>query len=601
VAARRLLPLVVAAGVCALGLALLRPATGRGADACGVPTSGTVWLDYGEGPVKPDTRAVLARPGVVVATSGTAVPRYFRNHGAATAYFVLHLPNIVGQPAKPADPASIPAAADSLYAKAVASTACATPWIGLNELFGSALPAPWSPTNTQYRANVLALMQGLAAHGAKPALFVSGSPVAGGDAAAWWRQVAQAGQIVYEAYYDARRASLLGPLLAGRRMRLGIRSTLALFQTAGVAPARLGIALGFHSGGGQGAGGRQGLRPREEWLRVVKWEALAARQVAADTGIGSVWSWGWGTFGAGSADPDKPAAACVYLWTRNASLCDGPAVAGPGFKPSLVEGQIVLAPPVLCSLSGGRRLAAADVTRLTAFTHDRHTAIDALFTRLVLRSTAPVSNAQVLAVERQAIARAFAGSRPAYLAALAQAGATLGIARDVIRDELRRRAIAAKLRASGTTVPPLQWIADRTAQALSFTICRKDDLPGSGDFPRSDVRDAGVVPLAGLLPFLFDDHVAPAAPPAPLATPAPATVTLAWTYAAPDPDLAGWEVLRAAQPGGPYTKLTAGLLDRPAYADHTAPPKVPAYYVLRAVDSSGNESVSSPEVAAAPA
>jgi hypothetical protein len=212
-----------------------------------------------------------------------------------------------------------------------------------------------------------------------------------------------------------------------------------------------------------------------------------------------------------------------------------------------------------------------------------------------------VSNAQVLAVERQAIARAFAGSRPAYLAALAQAGATLGIARDVIRDELRRRALAAKLRASGTAVPPLQWIADRTAQALSFTICRKDDLPGSGDFPRSDARDVGVVPLAGLLPFLFDDHTPPAAPPAPVATPGPATVTLAWTYAAPDPDLAGWEVLRAAQPGGPYTKLTVGLLDRPAYADHTAPPKVPAYYVLRAVDSSGNESASSPEVAAAPA
>ena len=76
----------------------------------------------------------------------------------------------------------------------------------------------------------------------------------------------------------------------------------------------------------------------------------------------------------------------------------------------------------------------------------------------------------------------------------------------MIRDELRRRAIVAKLAAAGSTQPPLQWMADRTAQAVNFTICRKDDLPGSGDFPRSDARDVGVVPLPGLLPFLFDDQ-----------------------------------------------------------------------------------------------
>jgi hypothetical protein len=575
-------------------------APGREADSCGVPDAGTVWFDYGEGPVRPDTRAVLARPGVVVATSGGPVPRYFRTHGAATAYFVLHLPNIVGQPAKPADPASIPAAADALFAKAVASSACATPWIGLNELFGSALPTPWSATNAQYRANVLALMQGLAAHGARPVLFVSGSPNVAGDAVGWWQQVAQTGAIVYEAYYDAKRAASLGSLLGSRRMRLGIRSTIALFQGIGITPDRLGIALGFHSGGGQGAGGRQGLQPREAWLRVVKWEALAAKQVAADTKIGSVWSWGWGTFGPASVDPDKPAAACVYLWTRDSSLCDGRAAAGPGFHASLVEGQIVLPAPILCGLSGGRRIPAADVTRLTVLTHDRHAAIDALFARLVLRSAVTITNAQVLAVEKQAIARGFGGDRAAYLNALSQAGATLGVAQNVIRDELRRRAIVAKLAGNGSTQPPLQWMADRTAQAVNFTICRKDDLPGSGDFPRSDTRDVGVVPLPGLLPFLFDDHTAPAAPAAPAATAAPATVSLAWPYGT-EPDLAGYEVFRAPTAGGPYTKLTTSLLDRPAFTDRAAPPGVPSFYVVRAVDSSGNESGPSPEISAAPA
>ena len=594
------LALVVSA-VGAVALATAGPASSaRSADTCGVPTAGTVWIDYGEGPVRPDTRSVLARPGVVVATSGTAVPKYFRSHGAATAYFVLHLPTVVGQPAKPADPATIAGAADTMYAKAVASTECQTPWIGLNELFGSALATPWSPTNTQYRANVLALVQGLAAHGAHPVLFVNGSPNVAGDAAAWWQQVGQAGAIVYEAYYDARRAATLGSLLGNRRMRLGMRSAVNLFRGIGIAPGRLGVALGFHSGGGQGAGGRQGLQPRESWLRVVKWEALAAKQVAADMKLGSVWSWGWGTFGTASADPDKPAAACVYLWARDQALCDARTAAGPAFNASLVEGQIVLPAASICGLSKGRRIATADVTRLTALTHDHHAALDALFARTVFRSTVAVTNAQVLAVERQSISRHFGGDRNAYLTAISTAGATLGMAQNVIRDELRRRAIAARLTATGSTQPALEWMADRTSQAVSLTICRGDDLPGSGDFPRSDGRDIGVVPLPSLLPFLFDDTT----PPSPLgvvtATAASGLVTLAWSYGS-EPDLAGYEVFRAATPGGPYVEISSGLLDRTAFTDRTAPAGVPSYYVVRAVDSSGNESGPSAEVTSAPA
>jgi hypothetical protein len=599
---RALLSSVAVAAAVAGGLAVVSgapSAPARATDSCGLPDGGTVWVDYGEGPVRPDTRAILARPGVAVATSGTALPKYFRAHGAATTYFVLHLPTIVGQPATPADPASIQAAADSLYAKAVASTACTTPWIALNELFGSALPTPWSATNAQYRANVLALVQGLAAHGARPVLFVSGNPNVAGDAAGWWQQIAQSGAIVYEAYYDGKRAAALGSLLASRRMRLGIRSTIALFRSVGIAPDRLGVALGFHSGGGQGAGGRQGLQPREAWLRVVKWEALAAKQVAADTKLGSVWSWGWGTFGAGSVDPDKPAAACVYLWARDKSLCDGPAAAGADFHASLVEGQIVLAPTVTCSLSGGKRIATADVNRLTQLTGNRHAAIDALAARAIVRTVAPITFDRVLSVESAAIRRSFGGNRAAYVNALARAHATLSMAREIIRDELRRRAIAAKLTASASAQAPLEWTLERQSRALAFAICRRDDLPGSGDFPRSDARDIGAVPLAGLVPFLFDDHVAPAPPAPPTATPGTATVTLAWAFGQ-EPDLAGYEVFRAATSGGPYTKLTATLLQHPSFVDRTAPPGVPSYYVVRAVDTSLNESEPSPEIAATP-
>ena len=50
-------------------------------------------------------------------------------------------------------------------------------------------------------------------------------------------------------------------------------------------------------------------------------------QVAQDEGVSTIWSWGWANFGPQSVDPDKPAAACVYLWSRDQTLCDGPGAA----------------------------------------------------------------------------------------------------------------------------------------------------------------------------------------------------------------------------------------------------------------------------------
>ncbi len=86
----------------------------------------------------------------------------------------------------------------------------------------------------------------------------------------------------------------------------------------------------------------------------MKLEALAAKQVAAETKIQGVWSWGWPSFSVAGDDPDKPAAACVYLWARDPKLCDGPALAGAGFDASLTEGQITLPAGVRCTL-GTRR------------------------------------------------------------------------------------------------------------------------------------------------------------------------------------------------------------------------------------------------------
>src|SRR5438132_5701064 len=156
-----------------------RPATPSA--ACGLPDARPLWIDYGGGAVPPAVREALARPGVVLAASGSALPQSYRAKGAATTYFVLHLPALVAEPSKPADPASIQAAADRLFQLAVDSTACQTPWIALNELLAPQAPTPWTPTNAQYRANVLALVQRLAERGAQPALLVHGDPNVQGD------------------------------------------------------------------------------------------------------------------------------------------------------------------------------------------------------------------------------------------------------------------------------------------------------------------------------------------------------------------------------------------------------------------------------------
>ncbi len=589
---------LAAAAVALLLLALPASsrATPRDVSPCVLPSAAPLWIDYGDA-LTTSVRDVLARPGVIVTSGGKPISAYYRAHGAATTFFELHLPSLVGQPATPADPASIPDAAAKLVGQAVATAGCSTPEIALNELFGSNATAPWTPTNATYRANVLALMQGIAAAGAYPVLLIHGAYTIAGATADWWSQAAQSGEIVYEAYYDASHISELGPLMGNRRMRRGIRGFARDFTGVGIPPSRLGVMLGFHSLVQPGIGGRQGLQPPEAWLRVVKWEALAARQVASETRLASIWSWGWADFSA-PPDPDKAAAACVYLWTRDSTLCDGPTAAGPAFNTSVVEGQIVLAPGIQCSLAG-HRVRTAAVTELAALTRDAHTALTALFGRASLETAAYVPEAQVLAVERRAIQRDFHGSQAAYLAALHRRHATVAVARGVITDELRRRAIGQMLMSTSSPGTVLQWTADRETAAGDTAICLHDAMPGYGNFPASDSLEIGVVPLPARLPFLFDDRIAPAAPAGLTATPATGQVALAWAYGA-EADLAGYRVLRGASASGPFTLISKTLLDRPAFVDTTAPAGVPSYYEARAIDSSGNASAVSPPLAATP-
>jgi hypothetical protein len=187
-----------------------------------------------------------------------------------------------------------------------------------------------------------------------------------------------------------------------------------------------------------------------QWFHHVKLQALAARQVARETGIGSVWSWGWQTRNIRQADPDKEAAACVWLWTRNSTFCNGPLAAGPDFNTSLKQGQITLPRGVRCEI-GDRPITYGSVRRLSRVTRDGGVAFSAAYARAVLADLVDVKGADVRAAERAIVRMRFRGSRAAYRAALRRAGANEALAREVIADELRQQRMGRRFRAPNPT------------------------------------------------------------------------------------------------------------------------------------------------------
>jgi hypothetical protein len=410
------------------------------AGQCGIKQQQTVWAEYGW----PSLLPIFGRPGTLLAVStagdGHSGDQYgadARRRGAATYAFDLKLTQKVGTPTAPADPSTIEAAADAQYAKAAERAGCTTPLVVENELFGASLPSPWTAATTQYRDNILAFLQELAAKGAHPVILINKSPYAGSsDAVAWWRSVAQVADIVREVYIPATKVWPLGPTLGNRFLRQSFRSAITDITSLGIPASRVGLMLSFLSH--KGVGGRNGLEPSSAWFQVVKWDALSAKQVARETGLGSVFSWGWQEWNKKEMDVDKPKAACVWLWARTQKLCNAPHMLGKDFDRSLTAGQILLPHGAVCRVDGAGTIGGGSVGSLQALTGDRDAAMSALFERLVETSQRTVSRRAVLAAQREVIRESFHGRKSAYLAALRQAHATSGIALSILGDELRR-------------------------------------------------------------------------------------------------------------------------------------------------------------------
>ena len=434
-------------------------APGALAGPCGLPDAKPLWVDYAESSVG-FREELFKRPGLVLASSGTTVPESLRAGGAQTVYWHMKLSRIVGTPSQPADPGTVAEGAAQLLERAAASSGCATPLVALEEMWGADLPTPWSPTNSAYRTNVLELARQLAARGARPFLFVHGNLELRGAAGAWWQQLSGSADIVYESYFHAPRTFALGPVLASRALRVAMRRPLTRLAGLGIDPSRLGLILGFHSK--PGTSGREGLQPVGAWLQFVKLNALAARQVADELGIGSIWSWGWGTFDAAGADPDKPLAACTYLWTRDQSLCDAPSRVA--FDTSLVDGQLVLPEGVQCAFPAGM-VSESAVARLAPFAGGRRAALTALVTRRALRRAVRVRSRDVVRAERSLVRARYAGSYRRYQRALTRRGLTRADAVAILTDGVRIRRLG-------------RWTArTRLAAEVDAALCLRDELP----------------------------------------------------------------------------------------------------------------------------
>jgi hypothetical protein len=427
---KRLLIVLLA---CSFGFAAA-PADAQARD-CGLPRQQPMWIDFADGSVPYWT--MFAKPGVVAAAANFIYPAQLRLRGVKTVYWEMNLRSRVGTPTKPMDPSKVEDWADRVFYRAVASTACARPWIALNEMWGANLPAPWSPTNAQYRANVLAFVRRLSYHGATPYLLLNSRPFTDGEVGDWWRQIALHTHFVREVYFSAPQIHRQGPVLGSRNLRNSFRLGITDLTAIGIPPAKIGLFLGFHTGTG---GGREGLKPASAWFNHIKQQVLAARQVSTEIPFGTIWSWGWGEWSQADRDPDKPAAACVYLWTRDHSLCNGPAMAGRGFDESLRVGQLRLAPGARCKTPWGN-ISTRAVSALTRVTGDAEIAFTSLFARTVLRGHVKVTGAELRAAQRATVATRFGGRTAAYRRALARAGATRAVARGVLSDELRRAKI----------------------------------------------------------------------------------------------------------------------------------------------------------------
>ncbi len=134
--------------------------------------------------------------------------------------------------------------------------------------------------------------------------------------------------------------------------------------------------------------------------------------------------------------------------------------------------------------------------------------------------------------------------------------------------------------------------------SLAVTAGRNADFDGDGKADYQDYLGLGYGGRQNRNPGnWYFDTVPPAPPAGPAAVPDGTAIDLSWN-ANTETDLAGYNVYRSPNRGGPYAKITPGPVAGVNHRDADAPAGVICYYVITAFDRAGNESERSSEVGA---
>ena len=132
-------------------------------------------------------------------------------------------------------------------------------------------------------------------------------------------------------------------------------------------------------------------------------------------------------------------------------------------------GQIDLPAGTRCML-GDAAVTTNQIGELARVTGDAELALSSLYGRLVESRFAAASGADVLAAERAVVRERFRGGRGAYLAALTRDRATVGVARGVLADEVRRAALQSRLQAPAPTATEVERFYGTYAPVLAREV-----------------------------------------------------------------------------------------------------------------------------------
>jgi hypothetical protein len=168
-------------------------------------------------------------------------------------------------------------------------------------------------------------------------------------------------------------------------------------------------------------------------------------------------------------------------------------MAGPTFNTSRTEGQLVLGPGTRCTLYG-RPITERTIAGLTAVTGDGDAAFSAAFGRAVTAALVPLKPKQVVLAERAIVAGRFGGSYGRYRAALAKAHASLGAARGVIADELRRMAIGPGMRVGSPSSADVREYYETYGESQARLVQTKSTAPWLGNRKRGFALESTAPP-----------------------------------------------------------------------------------------------------------